>query len=216
MKLSGSLVNCTNVMHRGGRVTYLNSSQRLPQRDTLAAPDNFSGVVDAIKASPYRRRVTGDLLKDPLQLVSYPIDNVAYNSFKRFRGALSTGDICDHIFAPSELDILDAQHPEGTNHHDRHDNITIRPMSTIVYILDPTQSPQDYSITVRASFYTRWPLSSVPGQTMRAIPTAEPKLVNYYRDRAEAQAHDLQKLGKPPGLGKGYSTKPDLMAVGVA
>lgn len=214
MKLSGSLVNCTNVMHRGGRVTYLNSSQRMPQRDTLATPDNFAHVVEAIKASPYRRRITGDQLKDALQLISFPIDNVAYTSFKRFRGTLSTGDICDHIFAPSEI----FTEPEGTNHHDQHDQIDVRPMSTICFILDPTQTAQDYSITVRASYYTRWPLATVPGQSMRPMPTADPKLVNYYRDRTEAQAHEFQRLGKPPGLGKGYSSKhqQDVNAVGVA
>jgi len=64
-------------------------------------------------------------------------------------------------------------------------------MSVIAFIFDPATDPQDYSVTVRASYYTRWPLTSVPGQSMRNIPTADAKIINLVRDHAESTANDL-------------------------
>merc|ERR1711964_258984 len=81
-------------------------------------------------------------------------------------------------------------------------------MSVIAYVFDQVADPQDYSVTVRASFYTRWPLTTVPGQSMKPIPTASPKIVNHVRDQAESYANEL--LGFVTG---GLSTKygPQLM-----
>lgn len=177
MKCSASLVNNSNVMHRGGRVMYLNSSQRLPSR---AGPGTgeFNDILAGIRSSPYSRTISGDSLKTPFQLISFPIDPVAYNQFMPFEGTLVADEFRDYVFSPPW--------DQGTSFH-------VRAMSTIVYLVEPTDEPQDYTLTVRASFYTRWPLSSLPGQSMQHMPTAPANVINKVRDHAEANAQELVK-----------------------
>lgn len=171
MKFSVSVVNCSNALKRGGRVTYLNSSQRLPA--SLGA-GQFGTLVTGVKNSPYRRRITGDMLCRPLQLIGYPVDTIEYTSFKPHRGTLTDPEFLAHV-----LNAGPTISPSP------------RPMSAVAYIFDPTADSQDYSVTIRASMYTRWPLTSVPGQSMSAIPTAHPSVINTVHDHAEGTANDL-------------------------
>lgn len=175
MKLSVSVVNCSNGYKRGGRVTYLNSSQRLPAR--LADADvMWNPVIDGIKSSPYRRRITGEDLVKPMQLIAHPVDEVNYSSFRPHRGTLTVAEFLAHVIGASHT--LD--HPQP------------RPMSIIAYVFEPVPDDrQEYSVTIRGSFYTRWPLTSVPGQSMRPMPTAAPAVINHVRNHAEETANDL-------------------------
>jgi len=175
MKLSVSVVNCTNALKRGGRVTYLNSSQRLPARGTEASTGAYAGVIGGVKNSPYRRRIMGDTLAVAKHLIGFPVDSVTYSSFKPHRGTLSFGSFMEHVLAAGVQDTAPAP----------------RPMSVVAFIFDPASDSQDYSVTIRASYYTRWPLTSVPGQSMSNIPTAHPAVVNHVRDHAESRANDL-------------------------
>lgn len=173
MKFSVSVVNCSNALKRGGRVTYLNSSQRLPP----ITSGNYGSIVAGIKNSPYRRRVTGDTLARAMHLIGYPVDTIAYASFSPHRGTLSHDVFCDHVLGASVQNSPAA-----------------RPMSVVAYVFDPVADQQDYSVTIRASFYTRWPLTSVPGQSMRNIPTADARVINAVHDHAEAKANDLAHI----------------------
>ncbi len=181
MKFSVSVVNCTNALKRGGRVTYLNSSQRLPGFIPGAGTeDDFTPIITGIKGSPYRRRITGDCLGvppggNPTQLIGFPVDSVAYSSFEPFLGTEAWSDFRRHI-----LGAVTGYNAPVT-----------RSMSIVVYVFDPVGDPQDYSVTIRGAYYTRWPLTSVPGQSMRNIPTANATVVNHARDHAEATANDL-------------------------
>lgn len=188
MKCSASLVNSSNVMHRGGRVMYLNSAQRLPTRmsqtDLVQNPfgdPEFSHIVDAVRNSPYTRGVTGDFLKVPFQLISFPIDPVSYSQFKPSRGILTSAEFRDHIFMPP-LETLNDQE--------------VRPMSTLVFLIESTDEAQDYTLTIRGSYYTRWPLTSIPGQSMQHMPTAPANVINKVRDHAETNAQELVKVAE--------------------
>jgi hypothetical protein len=108
------------------------------------------------------------------QLIGYPIDTIAYSSFNAFHGTLDWTEFRHFIFGASPSNA-----------------VFPRSMSVVAYIFDPVKEPQDYSVTIRASFYTRWPLTSVPGQSMRNMPTADASLINRARDHAEATANDL-------------------------
>jgi len=173
MKFGVSVVNCTNALKRGGRVTYINSSQRLPPRSCSPA-DDYLGIINGIKASPYRRRVNGDDLMHPKQLIGYPVDNVAYTTFTAHHGSLTTNEFFSYVLGASACDT-----PQT------------RAMSVVAFIFDPVADVQDYSVTIRASYYTRWPLTSVPGQSMSNIPTATAAVINHTRDKAENAANDL-------------------------
>lgn len=178
MKFGVSVVNCSNSLKRGGRVTYLNSSQRLPAESSIA---QFAPMITAIKSSPYRRRITGANLGLPTHLVGFPIDNAAYTTFSAHRGTLTNDQFRAYVFGAAAGATLETQR---------------RPMSTVAFIFDPTSEAQDYSVTIRSSMYTRWPLTSVPGQSMRNMPTAAAKDINLVRDHAENTANDLAHLAE--------------------
>lgn len=185
MKLSCSVINCTNSLKRGGRVTYINSSQRLPALGGTTSLWNFSGIINGVKSSPYRRRITGDNLVVPKQLISFPIDSSTYGRFGPWRGTLTSPEFHQHTLGASDTNVLADSLTQ-----------TQRPMSVIAFIFDPATDVQDYSVTIRASYYTRWPLTSVPGQSMKTIPTAPPGILNTVINDAEANANDLAHLGE--------------------
>lgn len=181
MKLSISVVNCTNNYKRGGRVTYINSSQRLPPRNVDFATE-YARIVSGVKSSPYRRRINGEDLVKPKHLITFPVDNKVYHSYDGFHGTLTAEEFLSYLLTPGDnIDTKDAV-------------ITPRPMSTVAWIFDPAPDEQAYSFTVRASFYTRWPLTSVPGQTMHNVPTAPAAVLNAVVDKAEAHGSDLVEL----------------------
>lgn len=189
MKLGASLVNCSNMMKKGGRVIYLNTGQRLPGRvataDQTDTRKEFTDILEAIATSPYSKVTSGDQLSVPQQLISHPIDQTAYNLFDAFRGTLDYNVFYDCVFSPP-METLSEQ--------------TLRAMSTIAFIVEPTSEVQDYTLTIRASFYTRWPLTSVPGQSMQYIPTAPNTNINNMRDAAEKNANELhlvKDIGDP-------------------
>jgi hypothetical protein len=182
-KLSVTVTNCTNALKRGGRVTYLNSSQRLPERATNTAL-RYLPIMQGVKSSPMRRRITGDMLGQSKQLIAYPVDATAYDAFSPHHGTLTVSEFASYLFRASVTDA----------------NPHTRPMSIIVYIFDPVSDPQDYSVTIRASYYTRWPLTTVPGQSMSMMPTADSKVINNVRDHAESTANDLVHVAEGGAL----------------
>ena len=177
MKYSVSVVNCSNALKRGGRVTCLNSSQRLPARSSETV-GQFSALISGIKSSPYRRRINADDLKWPKHLIGYAIDQPKYTTFSPHRGTLSFPEFLSHTIGASDAD------PEPTN----------RPMSVCAWIFDPVEDVQSYSVTIRASFYSRWPLTTVPGQQMKHMPTSSAAHINAVHTRAEETANDLTHI----------------------
>jgi len=183
-KLGVTVINATNAMTRGGTITYINSAQRLPARGP-AAVGEYNDILTGIRDSPYRRVVTADEMMGPHQLIAFPTDDVHYNSFEPFYGTSYFTQFWATVATTGPQDPLPSP----------------RAMSTIVYIFPPTNSAQTYHVTVRAGWYTRWPLSSVPGQSMRNVPTASAAEINAVRDHAEETAHDLVHITEGTMLG---------------
>jgi hypothetical protein len=181
MKLSVSVVNCSNNYKVGGRVTYINSSQRLPPRMSSALTE-YASILSGIKTSPYRKRINGKELMEPKQLIAYPVDNTEYSMFREFAGTLDVDGFLTHVCTGGDgQTTLDA-------------DVNPRSMSICAWVFEPASDVQDYSFTVRASYYSRWPLSSVPGQSMRPVPTAPAGIINHVRDVAESHASELLEV----------------------
>jgi len=184
MKFGVSVVNNTNALKRGGRVTYLNTFQRLPDIVTGGTPEApnyyWDDVITAVKAAPDRRRLNGDNLVVPKQLIGAVVDNVRYHEFNRWKPTESKLEFLEHV--------LDRAQPELSIGYVGNSN---RPMTTVAYVFEPTDDAQDYSITIRAAYYTRWPLTSVPGQSMSPIPTASHGLLNAVHEHVANKAGEL-------------------------
>jgi len=186
MKFGVSVVNNTNALKRGGRVTYLNTFQRLPDLiagGTTEAPNYYwDRVISAVKAAPDRRRINGDNLVTPKQLIGAVVDNVRYHEFNRWKPTETMLEFVDHV--------LDREQP-ATTVTGVAVGSSARSMTTVAYVFEPTDDAQDYSITIRAAYYTRWPLTSVPGQSMSPIPTASHGILNAVHEHVANKAGEL-------------------------
>jgi len=184
MKFGVSVVNNTNALKRGGRVTYLNTFQRLPDLVVGGSPEApnyyWDNVITAVKAAPDRRRINGDNLVFPKQLIGAVVDNVRYHEFNRWKPTESKLEFLEHV--------LDREQPEVSLGYVGN---STRSMTTVAYVFEPTDDAQDYSITIRAAYYTRWPLTSVPGQSMSPIPTASHGLLNAVHEHVASKVGDL-------------------------
>ena len=205
-KFSASLVNTSNALKCGGMVTYINTSQRLPGPTNAGptSPTQFDAVVKAIKESPYRRRVNGKVFAScgisdgnsaagALQLIGYPVDAPKYEEFNFWEGAIVEKDFRKHVFNDTNANPIAFDDPTASR----------RPMSIVAFVLENTEEEQNYSLTMRGGFYTRWPLLSVPGQSMTMIPTAPAATINSMRDHAENTASVLKPAAEIAGVGAG-------------
>lgn len=197
MKFSSTLVNSTSALRVGGRVTYLNSAQRLPAitgTNTTTVPHSgpydFSAVLTAVKTSPYRKRLNAQELTHPRALVGFPCDATHYLDYKAHRGAVTAETFLSYACVPAASTTAPGTlHPSMSNALDR-------PMSIHVWILEATTQPNDYSLTIRAANYTRWPLTSVPGQIMTPTPTAPADHINSVHNHGEATANELKSVAE--------------------
>jgi hypothetical protein len=142
----------------------------------------FGDMVNSIKDSPYRVRITGDVLGTPTRLVGFKTDNTNYLKFHTWEGTLNDSEFGE-TFAGRSATFSS--------------NPRERSMSIIAFVFDPTPDTQDYTVTVRASYYTRWPLTTVPGQSMKSMPTADQKEVNRHHDEAEESKSHLKSIDNP-------------------
>lgn len=178
MKLSVSVVNTTKVVDRGGSVSILNSSQRLP-----AVSDNqMVALRDAVLASPYRKVVPSETLlgthAGPNKMISFPVDNTRYHEFAEHGGGDSLVTFLQHCCASVVSGSVTFPPLE-------------RAMSIQVWLFDPPTEINTFRITMRAAYYTRWPLTSVPGHHMSQMPTTDANTYNRVVDSAEENAHVL-------------------------
>jgi hypothetical protein len=197
MKFSSTIVNSTSTLRMGGRVTYLNAAQRLPailgtNTTTVPAsgPYDFSAILTSVKSSPYRKRLNAQELSHPRALVGFPCDSTHYLNYKAHRGAVSAETFLSYTCVPTASTTAPGTlHPSFSPALDR-------PMSIHVWIMEATTQPNDYSLTIRAANYTRWPLTSVPGQIMTPTPTAPADHINNVHNHGEATANDLKSVAE--------------------
>lgn len=175
MKMGFSIVNSTAAMTAGGRVFVLNCEQRLlmenaPTNLTRAA---YNSLLNAVVNHPSCKEYSGGDFKKAHSWYSHVVDNVHYEKFATWEGTQDANDYASYFAT------WDGAEPN----HDRS-------MSTLCLVFEDAVAPQSYTITGRASWYTRWPLTTVLGQSHTDIPTAPADAMNRHFRHAAAAAHD--------------------------
>jgi len=187
MKAGLSLVNTTQLLNRGGRVFYLNSTARLFLPNSLSGMSNGNllGVMDAICSHPKCQAYDGTDFSKPLEFAAEVVDTTAYHQFNSWEGSETSDEFWTHI----------STYPGSAE--------TTRPMSALFIVIDSTSVQQTYTATAYGSWYTRWPVESILGQAQRPIPVAPQAVVNKVHATGKALAsgpHSLSDLGVVAGL----------------
>lgn len=172
---AGLSVTCrTPLLSRGGLVYVLNTSQRIR---AAALPDvmtraQASAFFDTIVAHPHVRVLDWADFGKPRHMYSHVVDDPTYNDFEENKGSLTINEFFQHIALGGSSIPLD------------------RPMSTIIFACDRPTGTQNAILTAHASFYSRWPLDSIPGQHQKGIPTTQHDTHN----KIHRDASDRSKL----------------------
>lgn len=184
MKFGMSVTCNTPMLSRGTRVFHLNGQSRIrvdlpPSALNLAM---FQSIVNVITAMPTTLPYDNTYFGETKCFTSNVVDNVAYTDFNNFEGTLTTDQIFAHMAVWPGL---------GAGLRDR-------PMSTNWLVLAPPSAVQNYSIALHGSYYTRWGLSTIQGQSQTDIPVAPVAVVNAmhaHADRMSGVAHTLMDVG---------------------
>lgn len=182
MKVGLSLVNSTSLLNRGGKVFHLNANARVrlpaaPSALTFAQATDF---INGLIAMPNTTQYDGTDFGHTREFTCGVVDNVTYNDFDEWHGTESLDDFWAHIA------IWPSASPRD------------RPMSTCFLIFQTPSSSQTYTASVKASYYTRWGIDTVPGQSMRDIPTAGTDFINKIHAVGDAFSngmHTLEDIG---------------------
>lgn len=170
MKAGVSIVNNTPVLDAGGRIYVLNADQRIALPDDVAALTlaEFNTLCDQVKQNPHRRILDGADFKSPKHFHTHVTDPVTYEQFDSWRGTLSVSDFGAYL----------SEYP-GTPDKEK------RSMSTLIVIMEPAAKQQDYTVTARGMWVTRWPLNSIGAFVSKDAPTAPLQTIdNAFKDGA--------------------------------
>lgn len=170
MKHKLSIVNATKNLDIAGRCWHLNGTSRLrlPASPSTMTGAQWGTVYDAIVAMPGCQDYTGGAFAgDGLEFAGHVVDAKVYEDFHEWNGTLALDDFWAHIA------IWSGEEPQ------------VRPMSTTWFLMDAPGTAQSYTFSAMATFYTRWPLDTVPGQNQTDIPVAAPSLLNRIHGAAE-------------------------------
>lgn len=184
MKLGLSLTCNTPVLSRGSRIFHLNGQSRIrvdnpPSSVNLAT---FQAVVNVVTAMPTTVAYDNTHFGDTREFTSNVVDNVKYLDFELFEGTLTN----DQMAA-----VFQVWPGVGTGLRDR-------PMSTTWLIFTPPSAVQNYSVSIHGSYYTRWGLSTVQGQSQTDIPIAPIAVVNSMLEHSDYMsnlAHTVLEVG---------------------
>lgn len=162
MKLGVSLVNTTQALNRGGRVWLLPLDQRLrlPAAPSVMTAAQWTAVADALIAHPSSHDCDGTHFGTTREAHSHPVDEVEYKRFLPWEGTHTVDEFW------SSCCVWPAFNPKS------------RPMSTMIAVFDSPPTTQSYTALVHGTFYTRWAVDTVLGQSQTPIPVAPPAAVN--------------------------------------
>lgn len=184
MKASLTTVCRTTLLNRGGLVYSLNTSQRLrvPALTSTLTVVQANTVFNAVVGHPHAHALDVADFAAPRHMYCHVVDDPAYNDFDENRGDITNDEFWRHITIPAGSGPLD------------------RPMSTIILAFERPSSQQSLQLSASASFYTRWPLDTVPGQAQKKIPTSDGPKHNSHHEKAAATArlppsfmHDVEQ-----------------------
>lgn len=162
MKCGLSITCDTPALTRGGRITFMNGQSRV-RMDTAPSSfglTTFQFLVSTIQSFPTSQSFDATHFGETREFTSNVVDQVRYTDFHEFAGALTYDEFMSHVAVWPGASIRD------------------RPMSTMWVVLSPPADPQTYTICANAAYYTRWPLSTVQGQTQKDVPIAPASVIN--------------------------------------
>lgn len=163
MKASVDLVNRTSFLNRGGPISSLNLTQRmlLPAAPSAMTYDQWNTwYTDLLAFNKNHPLDLADFGK-PRHMYCQIVDDPRYNDYDENTGVKTLDEFFRHVSV-----WLGAT---GTDD---------RPMSTLIYLIGQQTQSQALYITARGTFYTRWPVTTVPGQAQRNVPVAPPGFHN--------------------------------------
>jgi hypothetical protein len=177
MKSGVTIINSTNALNRAGQVYILNANQRfeVPSNPAAMTTAHWNAFIAEIKAHPDTRAHTADEFVRPRTFVTHPANEPAYHGYLTWTGTQIPEDYMRHVSTWT-----------GTTSTSEESH---RPMSTLVVILDVASADQSYTLSTRASFYTRWPVDTIMGQHMIHTPVAPQAAINAARLSAQAAGH---------------------------
>lgn len=183
MKCSVSLVCNTPVMKRGGRVYILNCDQRIhfPNVPTSMSYAEWTTTINTVKSHPDVQRYDLSEFGSERECISHVVNQPDYYTYDEWHGAQ------DPAFSNRFLDHLGSW-PSAVDTERR------RPMSTIIVIVEGSADEQTITLTPRASWYTRHPLDSLPGQAMVTVPTSTLAETNQMNAFAASHANQLLSI----------------------
>lgn len=159
----------TQRLNLGGRVYKGVFDQRF---DFTAAPSamtpaDLNAFVATIIKHPQMRVDSLENYVHPKRLSVTPTDNQHYDSFYPHRGSISADAFFSHL-----------AYWTGSTPQDR-------PMSCAVHVLTSPPADQTVNWTVHAQAMTRWPISTVVGQSMKPVPVGSHDTVVKERMRGQ-------------------------------
>jgi len=162
MKCTIEAVNVTAPLSMGGRVYVLNAHQRitLPADPTLMTVAQQTTLIDSIKAHPDCLSYAGTDFIKPFKMHSDVVDHDTYTGYGEWKGTDTVATFLQHAAIWPGVDPL------------------ARPMSAMWVVFQRPAATQDYTVSFKASYYTRWPLNTVPGTRQTPVPTAPASVVN--------------------------------------
>jgi hypothetical protein len=182
MKFSAEIINTTKILDMGGRVYALNVDQRvvLPNALSSMTQAQFKTFADTVIAHPECQALSGTYFEKPKCIVGTCVNNPEYERFKPFVGIKTADGVADSwALWDSPLVPL----VRGT-----------RSMSTVILVFDEFSTAQSYTVSAHGSWYTRWPLESILGQSMSDIPTADASFLNNLSKHASTFGKTMSEL----------------------
>lgn len=173
MKCGVSIVNTTQRLNVGGRVTILNANQRflVPAAPSAMTQAQWSAFADEVVGHPAAVSMGGADFTHPKLIVSHPVNGPEYSNYDEWKGTSTADNFASH-WAIWPAGVPDA-----------------RPMSTIVLVFEDPPVLNTYVLSMMAQYYTRWPINTILGQHMRPTPVAAAADINRHQQHAEAYAH---------------------------
>lgn len=178
MKAGLAIVNTTAPLSITGQVYVTGVDQRLsiPVPASQMTVAQWQAVADTIAADTRTKLYSAAQLSRPHHTYVHPSDTPTYEGFRPWDGTDSVDTFWEGFVEDST------------------GNTRPRPMSTIfVYIVAPPVT-QQYVLTVRAAYYTRWAAATVMGQSQIPIPTGSHHSVSMHRSIAQRAGAVLQAV----------------------
>jgi len=223
MKAAVSIINTTPERKVAGTVLTLDAVQRIiwpmHQRANLNVV-RANEVFEQLANQSQSRMSTGTAYRNTKEIRCHPLNDVEYTGFRPFKTSTDVDEVTgvsahetqviDHFLGTISTASPGTSFDTEKSYPEYHEQPT-RPMSTVCILFEKPTDPQNYTITARGTYYTRWPMAHVLGQHHPPIKTAPASVVTKLRDAAEAFAgvsHDVadgvSTFGR--GLGQMFQT----------